>query len=34
MHFSPRHICSQLAISKIRTNSIYGSNLFYVQLAR
>jgi hypothetical protein len=34
IHFEHRHICSLLAISKIRSNQIYGSNLFYVQLTR
>ena len=34
IHFEHRHICSQIAISKIRMNNIYGSNLFYVQLSK
>lgn len=31
LYFGHRHLCSQIVINKIKTNSIYGSNLFYVQ---
>lgn len=34
VHFGHRHICSLLAIKKIGVNPIYGSNLFYIQLAK
>ena len=31
LYFGRRHLCSQIVINKIKTNPIYGSNLFYVQ---
>lgn len=31
LHFGPRHLCSQIVINKIKSNPIFGSNLFYVQ---
>jgi hypothetical protein len=31
LYFGYRHLASQLVLSKIKENSVYGSNLFYVQ---
>lgn len=31
LHFGHRHLCSQIVINKIKSNIIFGSNLFYVQ---
>ena len=31
LYFGHRHLCSQIVINKIKSNPIYGSNLFYVQ---
>ena len=31
LYFGHRHLCSQIVINKIRSNPIFGSNLFYVQ---
>lgn len=31
LYFGHRHLCSQIVLNKIKSNPIYGSNLFYVQ---
>jgi hypothetical protein len=31
LYFGNKHLCSQIVINKIKANSIFGSNLFYVQ---
>ena len=31
LYFGPRHLASQIVLNKIKSNQIYGSNLFYVQ---
>jgi hypothetical protein len=31
LYFGHKHLCSQIVLNKIKGNSIYGSNIFYVQ---
>lgn len=31
LYFGHKHLCSQIVLNKIKTNPIFGSNLFYVQ---
>lgn len=31
LHFGHRHLASQIVLNRIKSNTIYGSNLFYVQ---
>lgn len=31
LYFGHRHLCSQIVLNKIKTNPIFGSNIFYVQ---
>jgi hypothetical protein len=31
LYFHPRHLCSQVVLNKIKSNPLFGSNLFYVQ---
>ena len=31
LYFGHRHLASQIVLNKIKSNPIYGSNLFYVQ---
>lgn len=31
LYFGHRHLASQIVLNKIKSNHIYGSNLFYVQ---
>jgi len=31
LHFGHRHLASQIVLNRIKMNSLYGSNLFYVQ---
>ena len=31
LYFGHSHLCSQIVVNKIKSNPIYGSNLFYVQ---
>lgn len=31
LYFGHRHLASQIVLNKIKSNPIYGSNLFYIQ---
>lgn len=31
LHFGHRHLASQIVLNRVKSNPIYGSNLFYVQ---
>jgi hypothetical protein len=31
LYFTHKHLCSQVVINKIKTNHLFGTNLFYVQ---
>lgn len=31
LYFGHKHLCSQIVLNKIKSNPIFGSNIFYVQ---